>query len=617
MLEVVFWEPNSSPNAIFTLYLWYSGDHCDTCCIPSNFEVVNQQALRDSHVMSLEARKLLSNALLSQPRCACKLRAKTPLHLILECQRQRSTTAWHCLLVRQSVTSSVHIFGYGPTTSYLTRSWLTRTCFVNSSMVCLQMRRMSCSAVEGPRGGRCETRLVEIERRKKEGPTWEAFRSRIFSFARSSTQGLVGLRSPVLRSSRSPATTPTSRSPSMRSPASTSPASRSPANRSPSSRSPASRSPSTRSPASRSPARSPSRASTSKTPVQSPVTPLHRSPSSCSPPTNINFQNPKRRGSRGSRESLSGPDTPTSVKTIPRKDSPTLETPSGVKAKRGRLRTFSLSLEGSEPGSINSSLDSPSTPSCSSGRKAQLKIRSNSQTGPQMESGRRMSIEQNSFELSQIDDEINMEVAAQRPRKWSYHGTASPSTPVDMPKRHSFSTGSEQPHGNSGTMSGIVVSNSDLLSLMQPSQLLALPGLADLKQFRTVMPRAPPANPKPRGRSQSIAVCALSAPLLPLQSVGGPPIIRTTDCDHEASVLARSATLEDQDEESEQEGTPDATDKTAEKLVWDSSGSTVDVGLLGSVIESYLKISTEDESQATKKESSGGLTPACSRLQVK
>ncbi|XP_018027324.1 uncharacterized protein DKFZp434B061-like [Hyalella azteca] len=483
------------------------------------------------------------------------------------------------------------------------------------------MRRMSCSAVEGPRGGRCETRLVEVERRKREGPTWEAFRSRIFSFARSRTQALAGFGTPVL-GARSPATTPTSRSPSMRSPASTSPANRSPANRSPANRSPAnrspaSRSPSSRSPASRSPARSPSRSSLVRTPAQSPVTPMHRSPSSGSPPTHINFQQQKRRGSRGSRESLSGPDTPTTAMTITRKDSPTVETPVGVKAKRGRLRTFSLSLEGSEPGSINSSLDSPSTPSGSSGRRAQLKIRSNSQAGPQIESSRRMSGDLSILELSQMDDEANMEAAANRPRKWSYHGTASPSTPVDMPKRHSFSTGSEQPHGNSGTMSGIVVSNSDLLSLMQPSQLLALPGLADLKQFRTVMPRAPPTVPKPRGRSQSIAVCALSAPLLPLQSESGSIIIRTTDCDHEASVLARTATLEDYPEENEQDGAQDMDEDFKDKLVWDSAGSTVDVGLLGSVIESYLKISSEDDNQDSKKEDGANLTPSCGRLQVK
>lgn len=477
---------------------------------------------------------------------------------------------------------------------------------------------MSCSAVEGPRGGRCETRLVEVERRKREGPTWEAFRSRIFTFARTRAQEFTGARSPIFGSSRSPVTTPTSRSPSMRSPASTSPASRSPANRSPASRSPASRSPSSRSPASRSPARSPSRTSSVRTPVQSPVTPLFRSPSSSSPPSNISFQMPKRRGSRGSRESLSGPETPSSTKTVSRRDSPTIETPSGVKGKRGRLRTFSLSLEGSEPGSVcSSSLESPCTPSSATGRKVQLKIRSNSQAGAQVEVGRRASGENQMFDLSQMDDEMNMEAAANRPRKWSYHGTASPSTPVDIPKRHSFSTGSEQPHCNSGTLSGIVVSNSDLLSLMQPSQLLALPGLADLKQFRTVMPRAPPTCPKPRGRSQSIAVCAQSAPLLPLKIDSGAPIIRTTDCDHEASFLARTATLEDHaEEESEHEGSLDIEDKTADKLIWDSSGSTVDVGLLGSVIESYLKTSTDDDdANNSKKCGSGTLAP--NRQQVK
>ena len=164
-------------------------------------------------------------------------------------------------------------------------------------------------------------------------------------------------------------------------------------------------------------------------------------------------------------------------------------------------------------------------------------------------------------------------------------------------------------------MSGIVVSNTDLLSLLQPSQLLAFPGLADLKQFRTVMPRAPPTYPKSRGRSQSIAVCAQSAPLLPLKAHGA-PLIRTTDCDHEASLLARTSTLEDQAEESEAD---DIEDKKADKLIWDSSGSTVDVGLLGSVIESYLKTSTEDESEEnpSRRDSSEGLAPPVSRLQVK
>lgn len=476
---------------------------------------------------------------------------------------------------------------------------------------------MSCSAVEGPKGGRCETRLVEVEKRKKEGPKWEAFRSRIFSFARTSNQGIssiLGVRSPTgTPLARSPSGT----SPSSRSRTSRSPASRSTTSRSPVSRSPASRSPSTRSLASRSPARSP----TVRTPVQSPVTPIHRSPSIGSPPTYINISVHKRRGSRDSRESLSGPETtPTSIKPQTRRESPTLETPSGPKGRRGRLRTFSLSLDGSETGSPNSSLDSPSTPSASGGRKAQIKIRGNSsgQTPSGSATGRGAP-EQQIMEMSQFDDERYMEAAASRPRKWSYHGTASPTTPVDIPKRHSFSTGSEQPHGIEGTMSGIVVSNSDLLSLLQPSQLLALPGLADLKQFRTVMPRAPPSCPKPRGRSQSIAVCAQSAPLLPLKADGA-PIIRTTDCDHEASVLARTSTLEDQAEESDADGSLDIDDQRIDKLIWDSSGSTVDVGLLGSVIESYLKTSTEDDNNETsaRRDSAGdGLAPPTSRLQVK
>ena len=455
-----------------------------------------------------------------------------------------------------------------------------------------QMRRMSCSAVEGPKGSRCETKLVEVEKRKREGPTWEAFRSRIFSFAQARSREFTNNRALIL-GQRSPVSTPTSRSPSVRSPASGSPASRSP-----SCRSPASRSPASRSPQSHSPARSPTRASAVRTPIQSPVTPLQRSPSGGFPPiSNINFQAQKRRGSKGSKESLSGSDTPTGVKPICRRDSPTIETPTGPKGRRGRLRTFSLSFEGSEPGSMNSSLDSPSTPGTSAGRKVQLKMKANDNIP-----GRRGSPDQHLMELSQIDDEKNMEAAAQRPRKWSYHGTASPSTPVDIPKRHSFSTGTEQPHGNSGTMSGIVVSNSDLLSLLQPSQLLALPGLSDLKQFRTVMQKPPPACPKPRGRSQSIAVCAQSAPLMQPNAGGvdGAPIIRTTDCDHEASVLARTATLEEQPEEVEEVVIELEEKSSQDKLVWDSkAGSTVDVGILGSVIETYLKTSTEEDSECS------------------
>ena len=122
--------------------------------------------------------------------------------------------------------------------------------------------------------------------------------------------------------------------------------------------------------------------------------------------------------------------------------------------------------------------------------------------------------------------------------------------------------------------------------------------MADLKQFRTVTPKAPkPTVPnKSRGRSQSIAVCAQNGPLLPFKSkLDGAPIIKTTDCDHEASLMARTSSLGTQAEECEPEQSEETDDAKVDKLLWDSCGSTVDVGLLGSVIETYLKTSAEDD----------------------
>ena len=102
--------------------------------------------------------------------------------------------------------------------------------------------------------------------------------------------------------------------------------------------------------------------------------------------------------------------------------------------------------------------------------------------------------------------------------------------------------------------------------------------------------------------------------------VDGAPIIRTTDCDHEASVLARTATLEEQPEEVEEVVIELEEKSSQDKLVWDSkAGSTVDVGILGSVIETYLKTSTEEDSEcSTSKKSTYKSQPLLgSRLNAK
>lgn len=187
-----------------------------------------------------------------------------------------------------------------------------------------------------------------------------------------------------------------------------------------------------------------------------------------------------------------------------------------------------------------------------------------------------------------MDDDLRFAEAALRPRKWSYHGTASPSTPVEAPKRHSFSTASDH-------KSGIVVSNNDLAKLLGQNKLL-LPSLP----LRDMAPLPISSNTKARGRSQSIAVCAQSNKLLAGKGASNEPIapvtIRTIDCDHLASIKAYDS-IESQKEEEEED--PD-------KVQWDSSGSTVDVNLLGSMIEKYLKTTAQEENDNEGEEEEYG-----------
>nr|XP_045619751.1 serine/arginine repetitive matrix protein 2-like [Procambarus clarkii] len=404
-------------------------------------------------------------------------------------------------------------------------------------------------------------------------PTWSALRAKILSFTRGRS------KSPTLKS-------PGSRSPTCRSPTTRSPASRSPTNRSPTARSPiackspVSKSPTTRSPSARSPTcQSPNRSPTNKSPPLK--SPTQRWAPSLALSKRGSFSRGSSRESRGSRES------PTGVADF--MEGQPARRNSGSKVKRCLKKAFSLSL--GEDGEDTGELESPGgTPG---GRKVKLKIRSS-------------PVDQ-VIEMTQWDEEEeekNVVAAARRPRKSSYHGSTTPTSPVEAPKRHSFSTGSDR--------AGIVVTNNDLVSLLGPSHRLTPPGLP----LPEDVPPAPPSlpNPRARGRSQSIAVCwdnqqnstdgdkpESDGPQVPIT-------IRRTDCDYIAlPLLTQNTSLEAPEEEDEEED-KDGDDQE-KKLLWDSSGSTIDAGLLGSVIEQYLKTSKEDEV--------GEVASALTGLQVK
>ncbi|XP_071542486.1 uncharacterized protein [Panulirus ornatus] len=409
-------------------------------------------------------------------------------------------------------------------------------------------------------------------------PSWANLRAKILSFTRGRS------KSPTLKS-------PGSRSPTCRSPTGRSPASRSPANRSPtvrsptaSSKSPASKSPTSRSPSVRSPtSQSPNRSPTNKSP------PL-RSPTQRWPPT----QGFNKRGSfsRGSsRESRGSWESPTGVLEFT--DPQQARRNSGSKVKRCLKKAFSLSLEGQEGEDVED-LGSPvGVTVAPGGRKVKLKLRSS-------------PVEQ-VMEMTQLEEEESAVAAARRARKWSYHGTASPVSPVEAPKRHSFSTVSDR--------AGIVVSNNDLVSLLKPTHRLTPPGLPVPEDAPPVPPTLP--NPRARGRSQSIAVCwdnQQNQTNSAKPDGDGPQVpitIRRTDCDYIAAPLLaqNNPGLEAPEEEDEDENDKDG-DEPESKLLWDSSGSTIDAGLLGSVIEQYLKTTKEEDDV-------GDVTSSLTGLQVK
>ncbi|XP_042231381.1 cyclin-dependent kinase 12-like [Homarus americanus] len=395
-------------------------------------------------------------------------------------------------------------------------------------------------------------------------PSWTNLRAKILSFTRgrskSPTLKSPGSRSPTCRS-------PTARSPALRSPANKSPASRSPTTcRSPGSKSPTARSPCSRSPTIQSPNRSP----TNKSP------PLRSPTQRWAPPPSLNKRGSFSRGS--SRESRGSLVSPTGV--VEFIEGQPIRRNSGSKVKRCLKKAFSLNLgEGVEDGG---ELESPvgGVVGVPGGRKVKLKIRSS-------------PVEQ-VMEMTQWEeDEENAVAAARRTRKWSYHGTATPSSPVEAPKRHSFSTVSDR--------AGIVVTNNDLVSLLGTTHRLTPPG----RPLPEDVPPEPPSlpNPRARGRSQSIAVCwdNQQNPTSGAKPDGdGPKVpitIRRTDCDYVALPLLSQncSALETPEEEDEvEENEKDGEDKEG-KLPWDSSGSTIDAGLLGSVIEQYLKTPKDDD----------------------
>lgn len=461
-----------------------------------------------------------------------------------------------------------------------------------------QMRRASYSPLEQnppPPQGDCEEpgdALLTPED-EQDAPSWANFRARILSFTRGR-----------------------SKSPTLKSPGSKSPTCRSPTGRSPMSRSPASRSPSSRSPTS---GRSPNRSPSSRSPTcQSPV---NRSPTSKSPPLRSptqrwaptplalkrgSFSRGSSRESRGSRESPTGALEPI--------DTPPSRRNSASKVKRCLKKAFSLNLEGAEvddSGEMASPVagaaalaggggaggagvpGGPGGGGGAGGRMVKLKIRSS-------------PVEQ-VLEMTQLEDDERTAAAARRARKWSYHGTATPASPVEAPKRHSFSTGTDR--------SGIVVTNNDLVSLLGPTHRLTPPGLPVPEALPAGLPIMP--NPRARGRSQSIAVCwdaeqnassggdgAADVPQVPIT-------IRRTDCDYVAAPLVGNAgALEAPEEEDEAGEEHDKGEVDEGKLQWDSSGSTIDAGLLGSAIEKYLKTSRDVDS-------GGSVASALAGLQVK
>nr|XP_027232957.1 cyclin-dependent kinase 12-like [Penaeus vannamei] len=421
-----------------------------------------------------------------------------------------------------------------------------------------------------------------------EAPSWANFRARILSFTRGR-----------------------SKSPTLKSPGSKSPTCRSPTGRSPMSRSPASRSPSSRSPTSnRSPARSPS----SRSPTcQSPV---NRSPTSKSPPLRSptqrwaptplalkrgSFSRGSSRESRGSRESPTGALEPI--------DTPPSRRNSASKVKRCLKKAFSLNLEGAEVDD-GGEIGSPVAGAAALAGEGQGGGRSRGRRGGR---GRMVKLKIRSspveqvLEMTQLEDDERTAAAARRARKWSYHGTATPASPVEAPKRHSFSTGTDR--------SGIVVTNNDLVSLLGPTHRLTPPGLPVPEALPAGLPIMP--NPRARGRSQSIAVCWDAKQNASSGGDGdadGPQVpitIRRTDCDYVAAPLVGQAgTLEAPEEEDEAGEEADKGEVDESKLQWDSSGSTIDAGLLGSAIEKYLKTSRDVDS-------GGSVASALTGLQVK
>lgn len=266
---------------------------------------------------------------------------------------------------------------------------------------------------------------------------------------------------------------------------------------------------------------------------------------------------------------------------------------SASKVKRCLKKAFSLSLEGQEGLENGADLGSPvGGTGVQGGRKVQLKIRSS-------------PVEQ-VMEMTQMEEEESAAAASRRARKWSYHGTASPSSPVEAPKRHSFSTVSDR--------AGIVVTNNDLVSLLGPTHRLTPPGVPVPED----VPPAPPSlpNPRARGRSQSIAVCWDNQPNLAsgIKADGDGPqapiTIRRTDCDYIAAPLLSQSALEAPEEEEEADEDDKDSTELKRKLLWDSSGSTIDASLLGSVIEQYLKTNKDDEEV-------GEVSSALTGLQVK
>ena len=467
------------------------------------------------------------------------------------------------------------------------------------------MRRSSCSAVEQQntrilmRDSPAET-MIAMENEQREAPTWAAFRSKMLNFTRK-ISGNPGYMSPGHMSPGS--WSPGTQSPSIRSPTNRSPTNRSPASRSPGSKSPTRWMPSLNlrsptgsgsSPSIRSPA------SGISTPIRSPTQPYQRnSPiSQRNSPTQHQKSSPTQTSQRGSVMSRRGSYVKSSRESFSTsgegENPPGLNSKSsGNKKKLNKVLKRGLSLEG--PEDWNNSNENNTTPSGSGspgtpvgGRKVKLKLRGS-------------PVEQ-LLEMTHIDDALSMALASRRPRQGSYHGTTTtPMTAVEQPKRHSFST-------SSGT-TGIVVSNTDLEFLIRGQNRLTLPGIP--------LPgsQAPPtqSNPKVRGRSQSIAACAHSvAPdtsTIPgIPGMGPMPItIRRTDCDY----IAANKTLEDQEEEEEETNEEELlkAEEAKKKLIWDSSGSTVDVGLLGSAIEKYLKTSNQDDENE--------LSVPGTRLQVK